>query len=161
MDTVQTEITKFLTDVLAGTLSLDQTEDAKRQLLLADEYESISDYIMMLLKYYMRLEQNGLSFSDEQKQEIAGVHKIVVAFFDKANQEDVEDEQAFFEEILKEGEAVTAVIRKCRTSHWDRIASEKMPPLLSTSYTDILNAYRKIKNILIHVTEYRSGIESK
>ena len=157
LDTVQAEITKFLTDVLSGTLSIDQTNEAKKQLLLADEYESVSDHIMQILKYYMRLEEHGLVLSEEQKAEINSIHKQLISFFDKAN-EKFDDSEDFWKEAIQQSEDVTEYIRDCRSRHWDRIATEKMPPLLSTSYTDIINSYRKIKNILVHVLETRSGM---
>ena len=156
LDTVQAEITKFLTEVLSGTLSLEQTEQAKKQLLLADEYESVSDYVMQVLKYYMRLDEHGLSLSEDQKSEIASIHVMLLSFFDKvhASQEDLE---VLHTEAMQLNSEVTLAIKALRNKHLDRIATEKMPPLLSTSYNDIINGYRKIKNILVHVLETRSG----
>jgi phosphate:Na+ symporter len=156
LDTVQAEITKFLTEVLSGTLSLEQTEQAKKQLLLADEYESVSDYVMQVLKYYMRLDEHGLSLSEDQKNEIASIHVMLLSFFDKvhASQDDLE---VLHSEAMQLNSEVTVAIKALRNKHLDRISTEKMPPLLSTSYNDIINGYRKIKNILVHVLETRSG----
>ena len=156
LDVVQTEITKFLTDVLSGTLSHEQTEEAKKQILLADEYESISDYVMQLQKFLLRLEDNGLSLSPEQKEEIKDLHKLVVKQYEKVHEKETDLAQLFTESI-SQSESLVIHIKKLRAKHMDRISNEKMPPLLSTTYSDVINAYRKINNILVHVIESKAN----
>ncbi|MCM8533321.1 MAG: Na/Pi symporter, partial [Lentisphaeraceae bacterium] len=156
LDVVQTEITQFLTDVLSGTLSHEQTEEAKKQLLLADEYESISDYIMQLLKFLLRLEEHGLALSPEQKSEILELHKLIKKQYEKVHEKDTDLAQ-LFTESTNLGDSLTVHIKKLRAKHMDRISNEKMPPLLSTSYSDIINAYRKINNLLTHVVETKTN----
>jgi phosphate:Na+ symporter len=156
LDVVQTEITQFLTDVLAGSLSQEQAEEAKQQLLLADEYESISDYIMQLVKFLLRLEENGMALSDEQKTEIAELHGLVVKLYDKVHTADTDLTQLFTESTAQ-SDSLKIHIKKLRAKHWDRISNEKMPPLLSTSYADIINAYRKINNLIVHVIETKTN----
>lgn len=158
MDEVQTEITEFLTEILSGTLSLEQTEEAKKQLLIADEYESVSDYLMRILKYYLKLEDFGLSLSPDQKSELDKLHKLVLKLYDKVNSNGDNDD-TYYEEILEANSSLTSLIKQLRDRHWDRISVEKMPPLLSTTYKDILTSYRKIKNILVTIYETRQNIK--
>ena len=158
LDEVQTEVTEFLTEVLCGTLSLEETEEAKRQLLLADEYESVSDYIMQILKFYMKLNDFGLSLSEDQKTELQKLHSKIYEFYDVVNS-DGENNDEYYERIMEQNKQLTQTIKKLRDRHWDRISLEKMPPLLSTTYKDILTSYRKIKNILVNIYETRHNIK--
>lgn len=158
MDEVQTEVTEFLTEVLCGTLSLEETEEAKKQLLLADEYESVSDYIMQILKYNMKLTDYGLSLSEDQKAELQKLHTKIFAFYDVVNT-DGENHEEYYEKIMEQNKDLTQNIKKLRDRHWDRISVEKMPPLLSTTYKDILTSYRKIKNILVNIYETRHNVK--
>ena len=158
LDDVQTEITEFLTEVLSGTLSLEETEEAKKQLLLADEYESVSDYIMQVLKFNLKLNDFGLSLSEDQKKELQKLHSKIYDFFDLVNS-DGENNDDHYAKILEINKALTDNIKDLRDRHWDRISLEKMPPLLSTTYKDILTSYRKIKNILVNIYETRHNIK--
>ena len=158
LDDVQTEITEFLTEVLCGTLSLEETEEAKIQLLLADEYESVSDYVMQILKFYMKLNDFGLSLSEDQQTELQKLHDKIYDFYDVVNS-DGENQDAYYERIQETNKALTHTIKELRDRHWDRISLEKMPPLLSTTYKDILTSYRKIKNILVNIYETRHHIK--
>ena len=66
IDTVQHELTEFITDILANTASLEFTEQGKQQLRICDELESVSDYIERILKLRLRLLENNESFSESQ-----------------------------------------------------------------------------------------------
>ena len=157
-DKVQTEVTDFLTDVMSMPLSHDESEEAKKQLLLVDEYESISDYIMAIVKHFKRLEENDLDFNDIQKQEILELHDMVFTFYKKI-QDPNKNDQAIHSEASIRSSEITSEIRKFRSNHWDRLSDTRMVPLVSTSFTDVINAYRKIKTIILHVAETRAGIK--
>jgi phosphate:Na+ symporter len=158
LDKVQTEVTDFLTDVMSQPLSLDESEIAKKQLLLADEYESISDYVMTIVKHFKRLEDNDLDFNEIQKKEILELHDMIVSFYKKIQNPEKND-QAIHSEASVRSEEITAEIRKYRSNHWERLADKRMEPLLSTTFTDVINSYRKIKTLILHVAETRAGIK--
>ncbi|EDM29541.1 hypothetical protein LNTAR_17363 [Lentisphaera araneosa HTCC2155] len=158
LDKVQTEVTDFLTDVMSQALNTDESEEAKKQLLLADEYESISDYIMTIVKHFKRLEDNNLEFNDKQKSEILELHELITTFYKKIQNPDKND-QAIHSEASVRSEEITAEIRKYRSNHWERLSDKRMDPLLSTTFTDVINSYRKIKTLILHVAETRAGIK--
>ena len=124
-----------------------------------DEVSEVMDELAET-KRMLREEQSKtfckLETMAQQKEEILSLHAEVVAFFEKVQQEDV-NLQALYKEAVVAGDEITSNIRRYRNNHWERLANEKMPPLLSTTYTDVMNSYRKIKTILIHVAETRSG----
>lgn len=158
LDKVQTEVTDFLTDVMSQALNTDESEEAKKQLLLADEYESISDYVMTIVKHFKRLEDNNLDFNETQKKEILELHEMITSFYKKIQNTDKND-QAIHSEASIRSEEITAEIRKYRSNHWERLSDKRMDPLLSTTFTDVINSYRKIKTLILHVAETRAGIK--
>ena len=158
LDKVQTEITDFLTDVMSQPLSHDEIEEAKKQLLLADEYESVSDYIMSILKHFKRIEEANMDFSPTQREEILQLRQLIESFYSNIHRKD-KNIQMVHTDAIVEADEITGVIRKMRSKHWERLSEKRIEPLLSTTFTDVLNGYRKIKTILMHVAETKAGIK--
>ncbi len=158
LDTVQIEITTFLSDLLASTLSKEITDEARQQLRIADEYESVSDYIVVVLKLHLRLEEGQSFLTEAQRRELEDLHEDIVKFFELIHGE-IEDDKArdFLAKIRKRSRKITSKIRDLRGMHWDRLSNEDIPPLISTSYMDIANGYRRIKDHLLNIAEARVG----
>lgn len=154
-DTVQKEITEFLTLLLADTKNQEVAEQARQQLRLCDEYESISDYITSILKLHLRLLEHETNFTKEQTQEITELHQSVQKFFDgiiQLSSTTPVNTEAMVEH-LQSGQAITETIRKLRNTHWKRISKGQMNPLLTTSYMDLVASYRRIKDHLVNTGE--------
>lgn len=154
LDTVQKEITGFLTDVRTEVLSHDLVEESNSHLHLADEYESVSDYITQVLKLDIRLKESDLTLSKEQIDEINGLHDTLAVILSRIiNLEKREKQNAIHQSVTAESATIKEVIRRHRTNHWARIANVEMNPLLMTTYTDMLVSYRKILDHLINISE--------
>lgn len=148
-DQVQKEVTEFLTELLGEVMSAEDVESAKKQLRLVDEYETVSDYVAQVLKLFLRLRDQDKVLSDAQRQDLVKLHSMIEAMMA------VVDQNAPFDmgEVMDLSQKVTEEVRQMRNSHWDLLAQQKMDPLVSTTYTDILTSYRKIKNHMISVAE--------
>ena len=77
LDTAQDEVVAFLSDLLASNLPHEVIDEGRRQLRVADEYESISDYIASILKFHMKLRDQGHAFDDEQSNQLRELHDLV------------------------------------------------------------------------------------
>ena len=55
------------------------------------------------------------------------------------------DDAELLTDIRRQGTAITQKVRELRSNHWNHVAEGNDTPLVSTSHTDMLNAYRKIK----------------
>jgi len=157
IDDVQIEVTKFLTDLLSEDLSHDIAEEARAQLRLADEFESVSDYVTNVLKLYLRLRESGVRLTDAQQEELLGLHDLIAGYYDTihAGLEDVPE--TYFEEIHRRSHEITEEIRELRDRHWNRLSKETVDPLISTSYMDIANSYRRMKDHLLNIGEAAIG----
>ncbi len=154
IDNVQIEVTRFLTDLLSVDLSHHVAEEARSQLRLADEFESVSDYVANVLKLYLRLQEANVALSPAQQKELLELHDVIAAYYDKVNKGfavDAHDE--YLARIRRDSREITDKIRALRDRHWNRLSEETVDPLISTSYMDIANAYRRMKDHLLNVGE--------
>ena len=154
IDDVQSEVTRFLTNLLSVDLSHHVAEEAKAQLRLADEFESVSDYVSNVLKLYLRLDDAHVSFSPVQQKELLELHDLIAVYYDSVHEGFVIDVfDKYLSGIRRDSRKVTATIRALRDSHWNRLSEETVEPLVSTSYMDIANAYRRMKDHLLNIGE--------
>lgn len=153
IDDVQAEITRFLTDLLAEEISHAITREARIQLRLADEYESVSDYITNVLKLHLRLRQANVSLSRDQSRELLELHDLIGEYFDAVHEGLDDGDEGYLETAEERSDTITKRIRDLRNKHWDRLSTETIDPLVSTSYMDIANAYRRIKDHLLNIAE--------
>lgn len=161
LDQVQIEITTFLTDLLSQPISHELAQEARSHLRLADEYESVSDYITNVLKLYLRLRDSDIHLSDEQQKELKDLHQSVADYRDKVRGGLNRIVQGtFLSGIRKSSREITAKIRKLRDRHLKRLSKESVPPLISTTYMDIANAYRRMKDHLLNIGEAAVGGKS-
>ena len=154
IDDVQSEVTRFLTDLLAVDLSHRVAEEARAQLRLADEFESVSDYVSSVLKLYLRLQEANAVLSPVQLEELLELHDVVTAYYDRVHEGfTVDTFDEYLADIRRDSHEITNKIRALRNRHWERLSHETVVPLVSTSYMDIANAYRRIKDHLLNVGE--------
>ena len=154
IDDVQSEVTRFLTDLLSTNLSRQIAEEARTQLRLIDEFESVSDYVVSVLKLYSRLQKANVPLSPVQKMELLELHDAIAVYYDIVHEGfagDASDE--YLAGIRRESRKISDKIRALRDSHWSRLSSEAVVPLVSTSYMDIANAYRRMKDHLLNIGE--------
>ena len=156
LDTVQKEITIFLTDALSEQQSYEQAEEAKQQIRLVDELESVSDYIMQLVKIHQRLDDAERSLSDEQTSELEDLQRRIVEFFNFVVKIDA-DTAGLLERATETHLEFRQRVRDLRSKHWDRLSQHETGPLVGATYSDLLHSYRKIKEHLLNIAEVRAG----
>lgn len=157
LDLVQKEIVEFLTGIMEGTISTNDVTHARRQLRMADEYESISDYITNILKLKLKLRDIDEKISGEGQKEILDLHRKVGGFIDMVNGSVVLESADVLKEAEAQGHAITAVMKKHRSAHLNRVQGGIDSPLKSLIFTDILNAYRRIKDHALNIAEVVAG----
>jgi phosphate:Na+ symporter len=154
LDSAQEEVTNFLTRLLSGRASQSIANDAERQLRMSDDLETASDYIAQILKLHLRLQDNNLQFDEEHSQGLLSLHEKNKALIELVLQQ-INNPRDFqqLEAIQQAGFEITQLVRSLRSMHWSRLAEEQYEPLISTTYTDMLSSYRKIKEHLVQVAE--------
>ena len=77
LDIVQKEINEFLGHLLSGNVPQNVMDEGRKQLRIADEYESISDYIVTILKLKIKLRKDEIVMSELQREELLDLHDHV------------------------------------------------------------------------------------
>ena len=161
IDDVQIEVTRFLTDLLAEELSHNVANEARSQLRLADEFESVSDYVANVLKLYLRLRERDAELSVPQQEELLGLHDLIGGYYDRVHEGvGATTPDDYVPNIRQNSREITNEIRDLRDRHWNRLSEETVDPLISTTYMDIANAYRRMKDHLLNIGEAAVGGKS-
>ncbi len=157
LDIIQKEITVFLSQVVAAQVTHDIAEEAQNQLRLADEYESISDYITGVLKKKIKLRKNELKLTDEGRTEILNLHDHVAGYVNRISLAVRQDSKDIMIFAHSEGARIHSLMKLYRKQHLERLAREQVNPLASLVFTDMLNDYRRMKDHALNVAESQSG----
>ncbi|MEE8450899.1 MAG: Na/Pi cotransporter family protein [Thermoguttaceae bacterium] len=157
LDTIQDEIVAFMAHLLAGNVPLDVTEEARRQLRMADEYESVSDYLIVVLKSHLKLQQEGLRFPEADFESMLGLHDLVADYLALINEGFERRQPEVITKAKSQGEAITLRTKELRDHFLVRMSEQKLDPQVIVAYHAQLNAYRRVREHLWNVAEVIAG----
>jgi len=160
LDVVQKEVVEFLSHMVSGNVTQKLMVEARQHLRMADEYESVSDYAASILKLHLKLKEGGLAISVSGVDEILELHDRVSAFVAHVNETvrtSTGSDEVKQKELHTEGKEITRYVKELREKHLVRVQEGSVPPLKSLAYTDMLTAYRRIKDHGINIVEAIAG----
>jgi len=157
IDIIQKEIMVFLSSLLAGNISHDVIDVGRRQLRMADEYESISDYIVTILKLKLKMSDTGETMSAKGLEEMLNLHDRVNDYVDMVNDAVQTENADILPSAQVQGKNITITMKQYRASHLERVGTGTTTPLKSLIFTDMLNAYRRIKDHAFNIVEVVVG----
>jgi phosphate:Na+ symporter len=157
LDSVQKEVVEFITKLMKGTATQNITDEARKQLRLADEYESLSDYVVNALKILIRMNKYGVNLTKHERNEIIELHdsltKFLVFIYDAVRDQN----ENILGKAMSENTAIRRKIKKFRSSYLNRLVEEHTSPLMSLGYMDLLNSYRRMLDHAFNIAEVLSG----
>ncbi|MDD3275921.1 MAG: Na/Pi cotransporter family protein [Kiritimatiellales bacterium] len=157
LDNVQKEVMVFLGELISGQVPHDIMEKARRQMRMADEYESVSDYAAAVLKGLRKLRKNELVFAPEGMEEFKDLNRRVLDYVKKVNAAvRFEDSKAAMM-LLPVSADITRIMKDYRQRHLDRLTEGKVTALSSLVYTDMINSYRRMKDHTLNIAEVAAG----
>ena len=157
LDNVQKEITEFLGKLLSGGITHDVMEEAQKQLRMADEYESLSDYIVVVLKLVRKLRKNDIKLSPEAREELLELHDQVADYLQEIKKGVDSNNAQILTRAYTQGDEVTRLMKQCRRQHLARVEKGDVSALKTLTYTDMLNAYRRMRDHGLNVAETLAG----
>jgi len=157
LDVMQKEITEFITNLLSGTIPPEVVDQARMQVRVADEYESISDYITNILKLFLKKKKSDIWFPKEGWKEILSLHDRAAVYVLLMDEGIRENRPGILAQARSQGEAITNEMKESRSNHLNRVEQGEMAPLASLIFVDILNAYRRIKDHGLNIAEALAG----
>jgi phosphate:Na+ symporter len=160
LDSLQDEIIEFTSSILSGNISHEIAENARQQLRMADELESISDYLIVILKSDLKMRKSGLSLPDPEKSEVISLHTAIVKMIQTIVKYYAERKSghALLTEIQGQGRGVTRKVKEIRDTFMRRMSEEKFDPQVVIALNTQLNAYRRVREHAQNVAEAIIGI---
>lgn len=158
LDEQQKEIVQFLARLVRGNVTSEMSVETRKQIRLADEYESVSDYVAGILKLILRRKQSEVAFSQKALEEILAMHDRVTAYLAMVTaglRASMIDD--YLVRARTEDASLTHYYKDLRAEHMNRIVSgvcEAVPGLI---YADIMQSYRKIKSHALNIAEAVAG----
>ncbi len=157
LDVMQKEIVEFIGAIIEGNVPHNVAEESRKQLRMADEYESISDYIANILKLNLKLQQTEQKMTPKGSAAIIDLHDNVAEYIELINKAVKNDDSSVLPPAESEGKGITELMKKYRAEHIERVESGEASPLKSLIYTDMLNSYRRIKDHGLNIAEVLGG----
>jgi Na/Pi-cotransporter len=159
LDIIQREVAEFIGEIMTGSIPHELMQEASGQLRIADELESISDYIQGLLKLRLKIQDTGQQFSEGGLKDLMKLHDKVDQYLALIAEglEGNNNTLEYFSEMQTKGLAVTNLMKECRSQHLMRVGKAEVNPLMSLIYTDMLTAYRRIKDHAFNIAEVLIG----
>lgn len=158
LDEQQKEIVQFLSKLVRGNVTSETAAETRKQIRIADEYESVTDYIAGILKLILRKKQSEVAFSQKATEEILAMHDRVTSYLAMVTaglRSNMIDD--YLVRARVEDSSLTHYYKDLRTEHMNRIVSgvcEAVPGLI---YADIMQSYRKIKSHALNIAEAVAG----
>ncbi len=157
LDTMQDEIVAYMTNLFAGNVPHHIIDEGRRQLRIADEYESVSDYLVTIVKSHLKLRRGSLEFGTQEMEELASLHQAASEYVELVSQ-GMEKKQADILPIAKShGSRLISRIKELRNQFLERMARDPYPPQASVAFTAQLNAYRRVHDHVLNVAEAVAG----
>ncbi len=158
MDIMQKEVVVFLGDLLSGTnISHDIVDEGRKQLRMADEYESVSDYIAAIVKLQLKLQKNNMTISEIDRKNISHLHQLVSDYIMLINDGVESNRPEILSKANSQGETITQLMKDYRQAHLETVGTEQDSAYKNLIVTDILNAYRRIKDHALNIAEALAG----
>jgi len=157
LDNVQKEIVVFLSSMMTGQIPHNVMEEARREMRMADEYESLSDYLVNVLKGHVKLRANQLSYSEAGHEELISLHNKVIEYIRMINTAERDENSNILGKAQSDSDIITRQMKDYRNLHLQRLSESKASPLSSLVFTDMLNNYRRMKDHALNIAEVIAG----
>jgi len=157
LDSIQDEINDFITKLLSGTVPHSVADEARRQLRMADEYESVSDYVADLEHFDRKLRQSGFRFTSAQRQRLDQLNEDVLAYLAKINVALRQENRNIHAEAGPDAKRIRTKIKQFRRQHLEDLSGCDMPPTVNVAVLAALNAYVRVLDHSENIAESISG----
>ena len=153
LDLYQKEITDINFIILHKGLDATNVTLTRENLIICDEYETISDYLLRISKITKKIINNDIYLDEMRENTIIKLHTEINEIFDYVNEAYRTKNKDLFVLALKKCNNIKGTYSKARKIHLDTLTVSESQTMLSTGYMDMLNSYRRIKEHLGSIIE--------
>ena len=155
LDLYQKEITTANFIILNNKNITDNLKlDTKNNLEVCDEYETISDYLMRIVSSLKRLQDNNIPLTEEEKNTLSIMNRDTEELFRNINTAYATKNKEMMLRSIEKANAITENYRVAKDKHLINAGCHETPiALLTTSYMDTLNYYRRVRDHIYNIIE--------
>ena len=153
LDTIQDEFVNFMTSLLSGNVPHRVILEGRQQLRMADEYESISDCLVSIQKFQLRLGEQGHYFGEKQRTALNSLHDDVARHLGLVSSTYEERQFEFNADALSLAKEITSSIKQLRNSHISDLSEDRIEPYVNLAFTSSLAAYRAVRDHAVNIME--------
>ena len=164
LDSLQDEIIEFVSSILSGNISHDVADSARQQLRMADELESISDYLITIMKSDIKLRKSELSLPEPEKSEIIEAHAAINEMIGKIiryyveRKSGTESGRIFVTDVQSQGRDINRKAKDIRNKFMRRMSEEHFDPQVVIALNTQINAYRRVREHVRNVARAIVGV---
>ncbi len=157
LDTIQEEISSFMTKLFTSALPHDAADEIRRQLRIAHEYESVSDCIDNLERLEEKMRQNEDWQPSKFHQGITGLSENTKSVLAGINTALRTNDNEFLKEFASVKDRVQIQVKQIRSKQLEQLSNAGVSPGTSSVILSILNGYTHLFCHFENIVEALSG----
>ena len=157
LDSIQDEMSEFITNLLSGNVPHAAADEARLQLRMADEYESVSDYIADLDEFDRKLRRDGHRFSNDHRVALRDLNDRLAEYLRLINVALAQNNKNILVETSPTAKRIKHDIKQLRVAHLEELSNGSIAPLVCVAYLAALNAYSRVLDHSRNIAESISG----
>ncbi|MFT5523038.1 MAG: phosphate:Na+ symporter [Pirellulaceae bacterium] len=157
LDSMQDELAAFVTNLLSANIPHAVADEARRQLRMADEYESVSDYIANLDKFDRKLRRDGHRFTPGQRHDLGQLNRHLAEYISVINQALAKNDPEVVTKTEPMSKRIRGEIKQLRRKHLEELSKAELAPVIIIAYLAALNAYARVRDHGHNIAEAIAG----
>ncbi len=157
LDVMQKEIVEFITKIMQKNLPQEVAKECRQQLRIADEYESVSDYVITLLKLNDRLTALNSTTAKNDILNIKMLHSKVSHYLATIGEAFAVSNVDIITKATSEGAQIINLAKQFRDEHLSQIEHAGTSAQQTLIITDMLQSYIKIRSHTLNIAEAVAG----
>ena len=157
LDAIQDEVAIFITKLMSANVRHSVANQARRQLRMADEYESVSDYVVNLDRFDRKLRRDGYRFTEQQRADLVALNHHMKAYLADVNEALAKKNENIVAKTAPTAKRLREEIKNLRRKHMDDLSDGNIPPMVTVAYMAALNAFSRVRDHTHNIAEAISG----
>ena len=157
LDHMQDEIAEFVTKLLSGNVPHSVSEEGCRQIRIADEFESISDYIQDLDKFDRKLRKAGQRFTETQRESLKHLQQQTSIYIGQIHEGLIQANRNTMTQTEQLAKRTRDLIKSSRKQHLEELSHASIAPVISVAFLASLNAFARVRDHSYNIAETISG----
>lgn len=153
LDAMQDDVTRFVTSLLAGNISRQVADESRRTIRMADEYESVSDYVADLEKFDRKLRRDGFAFTAEQKTDLNELNQRSREYLARINTVRLNRDRNQLIESHTINRQLRDRIKQIRQQHLEDLSEGQIAPMVNVAFLASLNAYARVRGHVRNIVD--------